>query len=349
MRFSCLFLFILYFLPAHAQIDKRRVVIYIDWKVSSWSDLGVDIKKAVDAGYNVIILSFYLENGPADAAIVWNSMTSSQRKSAISYANDRGAAVLVSAGGATFSLESAISKGTSYATSFCGEVASWVVSTGLNGVDFDMEATPGDSAPFRDGTAITWLAECSLAARKILGTSRLISHAPQAPYFGTWAGPSLGYTALYKTVPDTIDFFNIQFYNQGQGTYNSYETIFTYEADFPDTAIKEMINNGIPADKLVVGKPTKVSYASNGWVDACNLHKWGYQAYIEYGWNAGFMGWMWDTAPDTLMWAQILSTNKSETPADCNGNKRNSFKIAETQFDGIDLRSLNLTELLHTY
>lgn len=44
----------------------RYNVVYLDWKIN-WSDIGVDIKQAVDACFNVIILAFWRAQGPLDA------------------------------------------------------------------------------------------------------------------------------------------------------------------------------------------------------------------------------------------------------------------------------------------
>ena len=56
-----------------------RVVVYVDYKVGSWTDLTGDIKAAVDAGYSAINLAFWMKAGPADAAQVWMGMTAEQR------------------------------------------------------------------------------------------------------------------------------------------------------------------------------------------------------------------------------------------------------------------------------
>ena len=70
--------------------------------------MGNDVKKCVDHGYNVIILSFYMEGGPYDAAQTWQSITDAQRQDAIDYAHAHNASVMVSAGGATFDFAGAV-------------------------------------------------------------------------------------------------------------------------------------------------------------------------------------------------------------------------------------------------
>jgi len=306
-----------------------RTVIYLDYKVD-WNNVGNDIKKCVDIGYNVVILSFYMANGPWDAAQTWQSMTEDQRTDAIEYAHQNNASVLVSAGGATFDFASAVNKGVDNAKEFCTKASSWAVKYGLDGVDFDMELPPGDSGPFEDGTAINWLVACSLAAREVLGDKRLISHAPQGPYLGTWAGNARGYVAVYRQAPDAIDFFNIQFYNQGN-LYNSYDTLFISNPSMPETSLKEMNQNGIPFEKMVVGKPITTGDASNGYVDPCTLYKWGLRANSEFGWKTGFMGWMYTPGSGSMKkFGSVLSTDfdpNGKLPSGCGGDQSQANRL----------------------
>eukprot|EP00493_Phyllostaurus_siculus_P009877 UN10012 len=85
------------FIVAQA-VPNQLTAIYLDYKVD-WSNVGNDIKKCVDIGYNVVILSFYMQNGPWDAAQTWQSMSEDQRSDAIEYAHAHNASVMVSAGG----------------------------------------------------------------------------------------------------------------------------------------------------------------------------------------------------------------------------------------------------------
>jgi chitinase len=50
----------------------------------------------------------------------------------------------------------------------------------------------------------------------------IITHAPQAPYFSTEAYKNGGYTKIHQKVGHTINFYNIQFYNQGNTQYNTF-------------------------------------------------------------------------------------------------------------------------------
>ena len=162
----------------------------------------------------------------------------------ITMAHAAGAKLLVSAGGATMDLESVMTEMTG--TAFGQTVAQWAVDHQLDGVDFDLETTPGNSAPFRDGSLISWAVDATRAAREILGPNRIISHAPQAPYLGDWAGAQKGYVEIMRQAGAAIDFLNIQYYNQGAGVYSTYETLFKQSSGWwSSTAVKEIVDNGV--------------------------------------------------------------------------------------------------------
>lgn len=55
----------------------------------------------------------------------------------------------------------------------------------------------------------------------------IITHAPQAPYFGGIAlYPNNGYLAVEQRVGSMIQFYNVQFYNQGSTPYNTAPSLF---------------------------------------------------------------------------------------------------------------------------
>ena len=91
-----------------------------------------------------------------------------------------------------------------------------------------------------------------------------MSHAPQAPYFSEETYAAGNYMAVHRAVGDLIDFYNIQFYNQEQTRYDTYETLFTVSGRwFHRTSIKEIHERGVPLEKLVAGKPAAPEAAYN--------------------------------------------------------------------------------------
>ena len=61
-----------------------------------------------------------------------------------------------------------------------------------------------------------------------------------------------------------IDFYNIQFYNQGSTTYDIYQTLFLQSNGWcPSTSVKEIADFGVDLDKIIVGKPAATQDAYN--------------------------------------------------------------------------------------
>jgi len=279
-----------------------RNVIYLDYKIN-WSDIASDIKAAVENCFNVINLGFWMSGqGYVDAAVTFANTPAQTRQEILDYVHSHNAKLMLSIGGATEHLESMIAnnQGRSYGLS----AAQAAADLNFDGVDFDLELQPGNNQPFLDGSFQTFLIDCTNAARSILGDSSLISHAPQAPYLGQWAGPTLGYVAVLEHT--SIDFLNIQFYNQGPGEYTTYENLMINEGEdswLAGSAVKEMIDSGVPVGKIVIGKPIgPTGYANNGYVPPIQLKEFACRFKTEFGLEVnGFMTWMYPGSNDPLL------------------------------------------------
>lgn len=86
-----------------------------------------------------------------------------------------------------------------------------------------------------------------------------ISHAPQPPYLTPQYGNV--YNKIYADYHNYFNFFNVQYYNNGPS--NSYEQIFITAAS-GETAVLQLINAGIDASYIVVGKPVNANEGSAG-------------------------------------------------------------------------------------
>ena len=105
-------------------------------------------------------------------------------------------------------------------------LASLVKTYNLDGVDIDWEDDWSNHNPGMtgyganrvagSGPAIPWLVTLTKTLRQLLPRSEgyTISHAPQAPYF------ALGYGKFHQLAGDCIDFYNIQYYNQGAVSFD---------------------------------------------------------------------------------------------------------------------------------
>jgi len=295
-------------------------VIYIDYLFDTAAP-DETVITAASVGYNVVIISFYLSTkGPVDLALNWAALPSSTKQNAIQQIHASGGVVLVSLGGSTDTPY------TQNAYNLGAQVAAWAKSNYLDGVDFDLEnLSKGFLAGSYTGPeTVEWFSNITLGARSVLGSSGIITHAPQAPYFGpigdstTWTNVTGGFASINLNVGSAIDFYNVQFYNQGPYCYVDYNGLFVSSGSscpqFPHTAVNELVGLGIPLNKIVVGKPVVITDAGSGFVNASSLHTFFLQANAQYGWNTGLMGWMWnDTTVLTNWLATIYAPGPSST------------------------------------
>lgn len=133
--------------------------------------------------------------------------------------NDGGVKILVSAFGAT----EFPTTGNVDPTDCAVKLAKFVSENNLDGVDIDWE----DNAAMEAGTGEQWLITFQTKLRSLL-PNHLITHAPQAPYFKQEYYKNGAYVTVDKAVGHTIDFYNVQFYNQGDTKYNNWKGLFMY-------------------------------------------------------------------------------------------------------------------------
>ena len=77
-----------------------------------------------------------------------------------------------------------------------------------------------------------------------------ISHAPQAPYFGT----NYDYRRIHQICGGNIDFYNVQFYNQGNERYNTYQNMYVGTTAWATGSNINAWKNIVGLDKIVIGK-----------------------------------------------------------------------------------------------
>ncbi|KAK0462028.1 glycoside hydrolase [Desarmillaria tabescens] len=237
-------------------------VVYADQYVS-----GVTGPPAASTleGYNVFILSFLLTEGAWDKAYEWTTLTADERTAIKSEYAAAGIKLLVSVFGSTdVPTTSGADPNATAAT-----MAAWVIEYGLDGIDVDYE----DFAAMNSGTAEQWLISFTTALRASLPKDKyIITHAPVAPWFtpNTYVGG--GYTKINQEVGDLIDWYNIQFYNQGSTEYADCGGLLTASSStWPETSLFEIANNGVDLSKLVIGKPATASDATNGYMNTSML------------------------------------------------------------------------------
>ena len=291
------------------KLDYPLRVGYVNKVTSWWGDgilkgLGVPgYADSLASDYNIIMLAFWFCGGaPMDVALLWQNIgdygvgglgaNSKEIQAAIRKKfNDNGIKVIISAFGAT---EFPTTAGYDAAT--CGKnLAQFVIDNNLDGADADWE----DNGALEQGVGEQWLIDFTRAYRAV-SPDTILAHAPQGPYFSASFYKNGGYGKVEQTVGADIDFYFIQFYNQGDTSYDTYDELFVKATKgvFAGTAVKEIADRGTPLQKLVVGKPLVKSDATNtGYIAQTDLGAWAAQAYDAFGWHAGVGHWQYSSDP----------------------------------------------------
>ncbi|KAI0629140.1 glycoside hydrolase [Trametes polyzona] len=235
------------------------------------------------AGWNVVALSFLTLKGPQDQAGAFAKLPAAKRASTLAAYKKAGIDVIVSAFGET---DKPTTSGADPAKT-AETMAQFVLANKLAGIDVDYEDL--DAMNKGDGKAEAWVVEFTQTLRKKLPKGQFIlSHAPLAPWLAPNAQFKAGaYLTVNKKVGSLIDWYNVQFYNQGlyadcEGLLNKAGSPFTGSALF------EIAKNGVELNKLVIGKPGVAADATNGFIDPKTLGTCVDQA-TKKGWKGGIM------------------------------------------------------------
>ncbi|KAH9847164.1 glycoside hydrolase [Lenzites betulinus] len=246
-------------------------------------------------GYTVVVLSFLLASGAADQAAAWAALSAPQKAALKAEYNAAGVSVLVSAFGAT----DAPTSGGADPVATANAMAQWVLDNQLDGIDVDYEDL--DAMNARDGGAEAWLVVFTQTLReKLPKGDYLLTHAPVAPWFSPAFDTTGAYLTVHEQAGDLIDWYNVQFYNQGPSTYTTCTTLLrTAGAPWPGSALREIAHAGVPLAKLVIGKYAAPGGGADGFMDPEMLAGCVGEARRELGWGAGIMTWEYPDANST--------------------------------------------------
>ncbi|KAJ6453722.1 glycoside hydrolase [Mycena sanguinolenta] len=270
-------------LSARAVPDSPHWVAYFDKFVSSTSLPAVSDL----SGFNVFALSFIFSSSFTDNAATWAKLDAATRASIKAEYAAAGISLIVSAFGSTYNPTSAGDDPTAAAN----YIANYVILYGLDGIDVDYE---DDEAVEIAGTGVAWLKTFTTALRAKLPQGQyIITHAPVAPWFSPGLWPDDAYLGLDSAIGSLIDWYNIQFYNQGVTEYTTCDGLLTTSSSmWPESAVFQIAANGVPLNKLVIGKPATTSDAGSGYMDPATLSTCLVQAAAK-GWSAGAMTWQY--------------------------------------------------------
>ncbi|OBZ74820.1 Endochitinase 3 [Grifola frondosa] len=252
-------------------------------------------------GFNVMALAFLLSSKPFDQAAAWAALPADQRATIKSQYSSAGISIIVSAFGST---EEPTTQGVD-PTSTANTMAQFVLNNGLDGIDVDYEDL--DAMNAKNGAAEAWLTTFTQTLRTQLPKGQFIlTHAPLAPWFST-AYPQ-AYHTVDKNVGSLIDWYNIQFYDQGATEYTDCNGLLTTSGgQFPSSSVFEIANQGIPLSRLVIGKLGSTADGSSGFMDPQTLGTCVAQAKSQ-GWSAGVMAFQFPHADTNWITAARGST-----------------------------------------
>ncbi|KAN0130843.1 glycoside hydrolase [Lactarius tabidus] len=258
-------------------------VIYSDQWVGG--DNGPPDPSAVK-GFNTFILSFLMTSGPADQALEWQTLSACDRSTIKSQYAAAGIKLLVSVFGATDAPTTAGCDPTAEANT----MAAWVQKYDLDGIDVDYEDF--DAFDASSGSAVTWLKTFTKQLRVHLPQGNyILTHAPVAPWFQSNAWSGGGYLAIDQAVGSLIDWYNVQFYNQGSSMYSTCTGLLTSSGGaYPGSSVFEINANGVSLNKIVIGKPASQGDAGSGYMSPSTLAGCLVTA-MNKGWSAGVMTW----------------------------------------------------------
>jgi hypothetical protein len=309
-------------------LDGPPICAYLDRVTEWWGcnvPAGIGMPTSQTTGPNVIALSFWTTGGTADAIALWGNLpdyiptncgfgtTNAQMQQAlIAQYHKYGIKVIASAFGSTNYPTS------SDPTQTCTSLAQFILNNNLDGVDLDYE----DTGAFQSGVGAQWLITCTKVLRQYLPKGQyILTHAPQGPYFSPGLYQDNAYITIDQQVGDLIDWYNLQYYNQGATVYTTYQDNFVSCSAFPGTAVLEL--KGLNA-MVAVGKPVTTSDASNGWVDPSTLAQWLQQA-NQAGWCGGAMYWEYPSDTNGQFGAAMKQATSSFSNCNSPGAKNETF------------------------
>ncbi|KAF5379005.1 hypothetical protein D9757_009104 [Collybiopsis confluens] len=267
--------------------DAPRFVAYSD----NWDGQTAPPPVANVKGFNVFALCFLLTTGAYDRAKIWQDMTQYQRETVKSEYKAAGVSLIVSAFGST---ETPTTSGVD-PIAMADQMAKWVTANDLDGIDVNYEDFPA----FDAGTAEVWLVKFTKQLRQTLPKGKyILTHAPVAPWFRTDRHyPNGAYVTVNKEVGDLIDWYNVQFYNQGADEYTTCAGLLTESSStFPKTALFQIHDNAkVPLKQLVICKPATSADANSGYMDPGTLATCLSEA-KKKDWSAGVTVWQWPHA-----------------------------------------------------
>lgn len=105
-----------------------------------------------------------------------------------------------------------------------------------------------------------------------------------------------------------IQFYNVQFYNQGSTPYNTSAGLFNSSGGWAaGTSVNEIIAKGVIGSKIVVGKPATAADGGAGYMSGGSIGDALVANYRFNGWMAGVMFWQYSSDPNGTICAAAIT------------------------------------------
>ncbi|AUG51542.1 chitinase [Thalassospira marina] len=298
-------------------VDEQRHMLCTQWKVRTmrtpenviYTDNGYGpVSKLAGTACTIGIQSFIsnasFDNGTCKLELDWPLQSALNHKDIVPAKEGGKRKILVALGGGTFDTPSwqACSDNLD---AFADALVSFVKTNDFDGIDIDWEDT-GALTKSGGYDAVAFLSGLTRKLRAGLPAPQyIITHAPQPPYFdASFHGGT--YMQVMKQVGTLIDYLNIQYYNNGDfvgttGSEQAEKVAGTTGSPAFATSIVGLVAQGLPVEKLLVGKPTTPHNAGTGFLPVDEFCSDVVAPLVaKYGANfGGVMGWQLAQSPSS--------------------------------------------------
>ncbi|CAM1357690.1 glycoside hydrolase family 18 protein [Tenacibaculum halocynthiae] len=281
--------------------------------ISYYNNGSIPLEHAVNLPYTDIILSFLYtsESNPLSLQLAGGIAASTSppeltqtTKNAIAKLKANGQKVLISFGGGEMS-SVAYSKIAGHEKELAISIADFIKNNNLDGIDIDFE----DTASFMGNAnydGVAFLVNLTQALRSELPSSQyLITHAPQPPYLEIGSGMD-GYVKIMQQVGNSIDWLNVQFYNNPPWSSNPNQIVTSYW-QFSKLA-------GLSPEKIMIGLPVTPRDAGSGYMLIDEIITEVIEPIQQNGILGGMMNWQFSSDKDGVWAEKIGQALKIKTP-----------------------------------
>lgn len=281
--------------------------------ISYYNNGSIPLEHAVNLPYTDIILSFLYtsESNPLSLQLAGGIAASTSppeltqtTKNAIAKLKANGQKVLISFGGGEMS-SVAYSKIAGHEKELAISIAEFIKNNNLDGIDIDFE----DTASFTGNAnydGVAFLVNLTQALRSELPSSQyLITHAPQPPYLEIGSGMD-GYVKIMQQVGNSIDWLNVQFYNNPPWSSNPNQIVTSYW-QFSKLA-------GLSPEKIMIGLPVTPRDAGSGYMPIDEIITEVIEPIQQNGILGGMMNWQFSSDKDGVWAEKIGQALKIKTP-----------------------------------